>query len=183
MPVKEKAWLSTYTATLAYLGLPPFLGYGIAPVKASERSARGWRITALLCSLTLLLFILKQVEDISSIFPFAISEKEELTEITLTRSLKTEQIEVLVSMPKLDQDVKDDEGLLSPSKEDQEDEGKTPPEKYSLPIRVTVSKADGSGLVFTCTANPDDIVIEGLSIRRKPLGAKEGDAVTYEEGP
>jgi complement component 1 Q subcomponent-binding protein len=139
--------------------------------------------SALLCSLTLLLFILKQVEDISSIFPFAISEKEELTEITPTRSLKTEQIGVLVSMPKLAQDVKDDEGLLSPSKESQEDEARPLLKNTSLPIRVTVSKADGSGLLFTCTANPDDIVIEGLSIRRKPLGAKEGDAVTYEEGP
>ncbi|XP_051208275.1 uncharacterized protein At2g39795, mitochondrial [Lolium perenne] len=123
------------------------------------------------------------VEENSSDFPFEISEKAGLTELTLTRSLKGEKIEVLVSMPKLDQDGKGDEGLLSSSKENQECEGNTPPEKYSLPVRVTVSKGDGSGLVFTCTANPDDIVIESLSMRRKSLGADEGDAVTYDEGP
>jgi hypothetical protein len=54
---------------------------------------------------------LKQVEENSSDFPFEISEKEGLTELTLTRSLKGEKIEVLVSMPKLYQDGKDDEGL------------------------------------------------------------------------
>lgn len=123
------------------------------------------------------------VEENSSDFPFEISEKAGLTELTLTRSLKGEKIEVLVSMPKLDQDGKGDEGLLSSSKENQECEGNTPPEKYSLPVRVTVSKGDGSGLVFTCTANPDDIIIESLSMRRKSLGADEGDAVTYDEGP
>ncbi|KAM0926542.1 hypothetical protein ACQ4PT_003580 [Festuca glaucescens] len=39
------------------------------------------------------------------------------------------------------------------------------------------------GLVFTRTANPDDIVIESLSMRQKPLGADEGDAATCDEGP
>ncbi|KAM0844008.1 hypothetical protein ACQ4PT_057336 [Festuca glaucescens] len=69
-------------------------------------------------------YLTNKVEENSSDFPFEISEKEGLTELTLTRSLKGEQIEVLVSMPKLDQDGKDDEGLLSSSKENQGESGR-----------------------------------------------------------
>ena len=139
----------------------------------------------LLYSLTLLLFILKQVEEISNDFPFEIRKKEGLTDITLTRSFKGEQIEVLFSIPKLDQDEEDNDkdcsSSLSTSNENQEEEGKNPLEEYSLPIRVTVSKADGSGLEFSCTTNPDKIVIESLSMRRKAPGTEEDDAVTYDE--
>uniref|UniRef100_A0ACD5TQV6 Uncharacterized protein n=1 Tax=Avena sativa TaxID=4498 RepID=A0ACD5TQV6_AVESA len=122
------------------------------------------------------------VEEISSDFPFEIRGKEGLAEVTLTRSLKGEQIEVFVSMPKLDQD-EDHSNSLSSSNENEEDKGKTPPEEYSLPVKVTVSKADGSALVFTCNAYPDDIVIKSLSIRQKLVGAEEGSMITYDECP
>ena len=48
---------------------------------------------------TLFCFIpYKQVEEIPSDFPFKINKHDGLTDVTLTRSLKGEQIEVLVSM-------------------------------------------------------------------------------------
>uniref|UniRef100_A0ACD5VAU5 Uncharacterized protein n=1 Tax=Avena sativa TaxID=4498 RepID=A0ACD5VAU5_AVESA len=123
------------------------------------------------------------VEEISSDFPFEIRGKEGLAQVTLTRSLKGEQIEVLVSsMPKLDQD-EDHSNSLSSSNENEEDKGKIPPEEYSLPVKVTVSKADGSALIFTCNANPDDIVIKSLSIRQKLVGAEEGGMIAYDECP
>lgn len=108
-----------------------------------------------------LAFILKQVEEIPCDFPFAISKKEGLTDITLTRSLKGEQIEVLFCMPKLDQ-VKVEESTSS-SDENQEDE-----DEYFIPLTVTVSKSDGSSLKFACSAYPDEIVIDTLSMRLPP---------------
>ncbi|CAM0878632.1 unnamed protein product [Alopecurus aequalis] len=126
------------------------------------------------------------IEEISNNFPFEIRKKEGTTDITLTRSLKGEKIEVLFSMPKLDPEEegdKDRSNSLSSSSENQEEEGKTPQEEYSLPIRVTVSKAYGSGLKFNCTAHPDKIVIESMSMMRKPPGVEEDDAGTFDEGP
>lgn len=130
------------------------------------------------------------VKGIPKDFPFEISKMEGITDITLTRSLKGEQIEVLVSMPKLDHDEECDVGLQEDS--NQEDECETSPEEYNIPVKVTISKADGSSLEFTCTANPDNIVIETLSMRQKKssgeedavmLEGKEHDLVVYDEGP
>lgn len=108
----------------------------------------------------------KLVEEIPCDFPFAISKKEGLTDITLTRSLKGEHIEVLFCMPKLDQ-VKVEESTSS-SDENQEDE-----DEYFIPLTVTVSKSDGSSLKFACSAYPDEIVIDTLSMRLPPSGAEE----------
>lgn len=124
---------------------------------------------------------MKQLRGIPKDFPFEISETEGIPDITLTRSLKGEQIEVLVSMPKLDQDEECDVGLQEDS--NQEDKAEISPEEYNIPVRVTVSKADGSSLEFTCTANPDNIVIETLSMRqKKSTGAEEADDVVASEG-
>ncbi|XP_044973785.1 uncharacterized protein At2g39795, mitochondrial-like [Hordeum vulgare subsp. vulgare] len=112
------------------------------------------------------------VKGIPKDFPFEMSRTDGIPNITLTRSLNGEQIEVLVSMPKLDQDEDCDVGL-------QEDEAEISPEEYSIPVRVTVSKADGSSLEFTCTANPDNIVIETLFMRRNKSSGAE-DAVASE---
>ncbi|KAM0844006.1 hypothetical protein ACQ4PT_057336 [Festuca glaucescens] len=48
------------------------------------------------------------VDEIPSDFPFEINKTDGFTDIILTRSLRGEQIEVLVSMPALDQDEEDD---------------------------------------------------------------------------
>ncbi|XP_044344056.1 uncharacterized protein At2g39795, mitochondrial-like [Triticum aestivum] len=63
------------------------------------------------CWYHVLFFMLKQGKEIPSEFPFEISKIEELTptNVTLTRCLKGEKIEVLVSMPILASDEEDDD--------------------------------------------------------------------------
>uniref|UniRef100_M8BQA8 Uncharacterized protein n=1 Tax=Aegilops tauschii TaxID=37682 RepID=M8BQA8_AEGTA len=118
------------------------------------------------------------IRGIPKDFPFEISKTDGIPDITLTRSLKGEQIEVLVSMH---QDEECNVGLQEDS--NQEGKAETSPEEYSIPVRVIVSKADGSSLEFTCTANPDNIVIETLSMRqKKSTGAEEADDVVASEG-
>ncbi|KAF7034752.1 hypothetical protein CFC21_045728 [Triticum aestivum] len=107
------------------------------------------------------------VDGIPSDFPFQILKEEGLKDITLTRSLNGEQIEVVVSMLKPDGDEEESSDSRYTSDEDEGDN--------SLPLRVTVSKADGSNLKFTCTAYPDNdnIFIDTLSVRHPPSWAKE----------
>ncbi|KAF7027555.1 hypothetical protein CFC21_039593 [Triticum aestivum] len=105
------------------------------------------------------------VDGIPSDFPFEILKEEGLKDITLTRSLKGEQIEVVVSMLKPDGDEEESSDSRYTSDEDEGDS--------SMPLMVTVSKADGSNLKFTCTAYPDNgnIFIDTLSVRLPPSGA------------
>jgi hypothetical protein len=55
----------------------------------------------------------KQVGEIPSDFPFEINKTDGFADVTLTRSLRGEQIEVLVAMPTLDQDEEDDSSSSS----------------------------------------------------------------------
>ncbi|KAM3197794.1 hypothetical protein ACQJBY_073088 [Aegilops geniculata] len=124
----------------------------------------------------------RQVEEIPDSFPFKITDNKGLNDITLTRTYQGEKIEVLVSMPNLvtgdepehDQDEDDKE------KDDDQDDGEKPP-KSSLPLTVTITKSDGPSLEFTCTAYPDEILIDTLSVKQ-PSEKLEEDYIAY-EGP
>ncbi|KAM3346548.1 hypothetical protein ACQJBY_020864 [Aegilops geniculata] len=123
-----------------------------------------------------------RVEEIPDSFPFKIADTKGLNDITLTRTYQGEKIEVLVSMPNLvtgdepehDQDEDDKE------KDDDQDDGEKPP-KSSLPLTVTITKSDGPSLEFTCTAYPDEILIDTLSVKQ-PSEKLEEDYIAY-EGP
>ncbi|KAK1620044.1 hypothetical protein QYE76_025561 [Lolium multiflorum] len=123
-----------------------------------------------------------RVEEIPENFPFKITDKKGLNEITLTRTYQGEKIEVLVSMPSLvtgdeaehDQDEDDKE-----KDDDQEDGEKAP--KSTIPLVVTVSKSDGPSLEFTCTAYPDEILIDTLSVKQ-PAANEDEELIAY-EGP
>lgn len=130
------------------------------------------------------LAILKQVEEIPDSFPFKITDKKGLNDITLTRTYQGEKIEVVVSMPSLvtgdeaedDQDEDDKEG-----DEDKDDDGEKPP-KSTIPLTVTISKSGGPSLEFCCTAYPDEIMIDTLSVKQQPSGEEDEDLIAY-EGP
>uniref|UniRef100_A0ACD5XJ32 Uncharacterized protein n=1 Tax=Avena sativa TaxID=4498 RepID=A0ACD5XJ32_AVESA len=130
-----------------------------------------------------------RVEEIPENFPFKITDKKGLSEISLTRTYQGEKIEVLVSMPSLitgdeaehDQDEaehdQDEDG--KEKDDDQEDSEKDP--KSNFPLTVTVSKSDGPSLEFTCTAYTDEIVIDTLSVRQ-PASNDDEELIAY-EGP
>ncbi|KAM0871544.1 hypothetical protein ACQ4PT_039316 [Festuca glaucescens] len=112
------------------------------------------------------------VEEIPSNFPFEINKTDGFTDITLTRSLRGEQIEVLVSMPTLDQDEEDDSSSSDgyTSYLDEEDQCEKSPQEQTVPLRVTISKDDGSSLEFACTAYPDRVVIDAVSMKQLTSG-------------
>ncbi|XBI24538.1 hypothetical protein VPH35_049625 [Triticum aestivum] len=145
-------------------------------------------------------------KEIPGEFPFEISKIEELTriDVTLTRCLKGEKIEVLVSMSRLDEEEEDEDHLQessnssssssdneNPSSSDDSSWSKNSTEEYNLPIRkriedglpltVTVSKRDGSSMQFSCNAYHDEIIIDTVFVKQRPLGAEEGDINAYDE--
>ncbi|XP_062192879.1 uncharacterized protein At2g39795, mitochondrial-like [Phragmites australis] len=128
-----------------------------------------------------------RVEEIPDNFPFKISDEKGMNAITLSRTYQGEQIEVLVHMPSLvtgdepDQERDgEDEDADKEGDENQEDDSEKPPQS-SIPLTVTVSKGVGPTLEFTCTAYPDEVIIDSLSVRQ-PSGNEEEDLIAY-EGP
>lgn len=107
--------------------------------------------------------------------------------ITLRRTYHGEQIEVVAHMPSLvtgdepdhDRDDKD-EGEGKEEDDGEEDEGEKPPQS-SVPLTVTITKGDGPILEFTCTAYPDEVIIDSLSVTH-PSEDYEKDIIAY-EGP
>uniref|UniRef100_A0A803N517 Mitochondrial glycoprotein n=1 Tax=Chenopodium quinoa TaxID=63459 RepID=A0A803N517_CHEQI len=83
-------------------------------------------------------------------FPFEIEDNVGEQTVTLTRQYEGETISVEVSMPSLS----------------------------SVPLLVTVTKKDGSSLEFDCTAYPDEISINSLSLKNP----ETEDQLAY-EGP
>uniref|UniRef100_A0A0A9C2R1 Mitochondrial glycoprotein family protein n=1 Tax=Arundo donax TaxID=35708 RepID=A0A0A9C2R1_ARUDO len=128
-----------------------------------------------------------RVEEIPDNFAFKIIDEKGMNAITLKRTYHGEQIEVLVHMPSLvtgdepdhDQDGKD-EDVDKEGDENQEAEGERPSQS-SIPLTVTISKGDGPTLEFTCTAYPDELIIDSLSVTQ-PSGDEEQDFIAY-EGP
>ncbi|KAL6848207.1 hypothetical protein ACP4OV_022335 [Aristida adscensionis] len=125
-----------------------------------------------------------RVEKVPEDFPFKISDEKGINAITLTRTYQGEQIEVLVHMPSLvtgeepDND-QDDESKEEEEGGDSEDDVEKQPNS-SLPLTVTITKGDGPVLEFTCTACPDEVIIDSLSVTH-PSG-DDKDYIAY-EGP
>ncbi|CAH2064041.1 unnamed protein product [Thlaspi arvense] len=93
-------------------------------------------------------------------FPFRIEDNPGHRSVTLTREYNGEQIRVEVSMPGLSMDEDEDDV-------DDKEDGDGRNEKLnetSIPLVVTVTKKSGLSLEFSCTAFPDEIVIDGLSV-------------------
>ena len=113
-----------------------------------------------------------QAEEVPNGFPFEIEDNPGLQTITLKRTYQGEDIQVEVHMP----------DLVTGEQNDDDDKGDDDAEKSfqsSMPLVVNVSKKGGPSLEFSCTAYPDEIAIESLSVRH-PENSE--DHIAY-EGP
>nr|GLL20888.1 uncharacterized protein At2g39795, mitochondrial-like [Ipomoea trifida] len=113
-----------------------------------------------------------KVEDVPAGFPFKIEDNPGYQTITLTREYQGETICVEVHMPDL---VTGEENQEVASGDEDNEQGS----ESQIPLVVRVSKKNGPALEFGCTAYPDEISIDSLSIR-DPNSAE--DQIAY-EGP
>ncbi|XWS56622.1 hypothetical protein CRYUN_Cryun09bG0102100 [Craigia yunnanensis] len=113
-----------------------------------------------------------RVEDTPSEFPFEIEDTPGLQTVTLRREYDGELIKVDVHMPDLVTGDEQDEG------EDDDGDDYEKPSKSSIPLVVTVSKKGGPSLEFNCTAFPDEVAIDSLTVRNPD----SEDELAY-EGP
>uniref|UniRef100_A0A5B7BWQ4 Mitochondrial glycoprotein family protein n=1 Tax=Davidia involucrata TaxID=16924 RepID=A0A5B7BWQ4_DAVIN len=113
-----------------------------------------------------------QVEDIPDGFPFKIQDNPGLQTISLTREYQGESIKVEVHMPDLVTGEEDDD-----NGDDDDDNEKG--SQSSIPLVVSISKKGGPCLEFGCTAFPDEIAIDSLSVK-DPENSE--DQIAY-EGP
>ncbi|XP_020880281.1 uncharacterized protein At2g39795, mitochondrial [Arabidopsis lyrata subsp. lyrata] len=112
----------------------------------------------------------------SSDFPFKIEDNPGHRTVKLTREYNGEQIKVEVSMPGLAMDENEDD-----VDDDEDGDGRLEKaNESSIPLVVTVTKKSGLSLEFSCTAFPDEIVIDGLSVNRPEDSSQE--QLTY-DGP
>lgn len=112
-------------------------------------------------------------------FPFEIEDRNGTSVVVLRRMYGREEIEVVVSMPSLvgagDEEAEDDDGEFDDEKRNGEDGGG----QFCIPMTVNVCKGGGGpSLEVGCTAYPDEIEIDTVSLRSD--GDCEG--VPY-EGP
>ncbi|KAH9626299.1 hypothetical protein KSS87_021868 [Heliosperma pusillum] len=107
-------------------------------------------------------------------FPFSLEDNPGEQTITLTRDYDGETIVVEVSMPNLVTG-EEDEG-----EGDDDEDDENPRTDSSVPLLVTVTKKDGNApyMEFDCTAFPDEIRINGLSLKNP----ETEDQLAY-EGP
>lgn len=121
------------------------------------------------------------VEEIPDNFPFKIADEKGMNVITLTRSYQGEQIKVVAHMPSLVTGDEPDHGLddegTDEGDDNQEDGAEKPPQS-SVPLTVTISKANGPFLEFTCTAYPDQVIIDSLAVIQSPGGSETEDSDT-----
>ncbi|XP_010427342.1 PREDICTED: uncharacterized protein At2g39795, mitochondrial-like [Camelina sativa] len=114
-------------------------------------------------------------KDVSSGFPFIIEDNPGHRTVTLTREYNEEKMKVEVSMPGLAMDENEDD------LDDNEDGGHEKANETSIPLVVTVTKKSGLSLEFSCTAFPDEVVIDGLSVKR-PEDSSSEEQLAY-DGP
>ncbi|KAF4346055.1 hypothetical protein F8388_016452 [Cannabis sativa] len=112
-----------------------------------------------------------RVEEVPNGFPFEIQDNPGLQTITLKRKYQGEDIQVEVHMPDLVTGGQNDDG------DDGDDDEKSI--QSSIPLVVNVSKKSGPALEFSCTAYPDEIAIESLTVKHPE---NSGDEIAY-EGP
>ncbi|KAA8539679.1 hypothetical protein F0562_026371 [Nyssa sinensis] len=112
-----------------------------------------------------------QVEEIPDGFPFKIQDNPGQQTISLTREYQGESIKVEVHMPVLVTGEEDGDN----GDDDDSEKGS----QSSIPLIVSISKKDGPWLEFGCTAFPDEIAIDNLSVKDPE---KSEDQIPY-EGP
>ncbi|PIN07930.1 MAM33, mitochondrial matrix glycoprotein [Handroanthus impetiginosus] len=113
-----------------------------------------------------------QAEDAPAGFPFKIEDHPGQQTVTLAREYQGETITVEVHMPDLVTGEENDDN-------DDDDEGEERANQSSIPLVVRVSKKGGPSLEFGCTAYPDEIAIDSLSVK-DPESSE--DQIAY-EGP
>ncbi|KAL0401299.1 UNVERIFIED_CONTAM: putative protein, mitochondrial [Sesamum latifolium] len=112
----------------------------------------------------------EQAEEVPQGFPFKIEDHPGQQTITLTREYQGETISVEVHMPDL---------VTGEENEDDDEEGEERGNQSSIPLVVRISKKSSPLLEFGCTAYPDEIAIESLSVK-DPENSE--DQIPY-EGP
>ncbi|KAL7214850.1 hypothetical protein ACSBR1_027097 [Camellia fascicularis] len=112
-----------------------------------------------------------QAEEVPDNFPFELQDNPGHQTISLTREYQGETITVEVHMPNLVTGEDDDNDA------DNDDAEKN--NQSSIPLLVRVSKKSGPCLEFECTAFPDEIAIDSLSVK-DPENSE--DQIAY-EGP
>ncbi|XP_057804083.1 uncharacterized protein At2g39795, mitochondrial-like [Salvia miltiorrhiza] len=110
------------------------------------------------------LFAAEAEEEVPEGFPFKIENHVGTETIKLTREYQGETVSVEVYMP----------NLVTGDEEEGDD-----PNQSQLPLIVKTSKRGGPYLEFGCTACPDEIVIDSLSVK-DPENSE--DQIAY-EGP
>ncbi|GAB4831845.1 hypothetical protein Ancab_005859 [Ancistrocladus abbreviatus] len=111
----------------------------------------------------------REAGEVPDGFPFKIEDNPGQQTVTLKREYQGETIVVEVSMPDLVTGEDDDNAA------DDEDGAV----QSSIPLIVNVSKMDGPALEFSCTAFPDEITIDSLSLKNPDIS---DDQIAY-EGP
>lgn len=109
-------------------------------------------------------------------FPFKIEDNPGHRTVTLTREYNGEQIRVEVSMPGSMDEHEDDV-------DDNEDGHNEKANETSIPLVVTVTKKSGLSLEFSCTAFPDEIVIDGLSVNHPEKSSSSEEEQLAYDGP
>ncbi|KAM7494866.1 hypothetical protein LguiB_029475 [Lonicera macranthoides] len=110
------------------------------------------------------------VEETPDGFPFKIEDNPGLQTISLTREYQGETISVEVSMPDL---------VTGEDENDNDDDDNEKANQSCIPLVVRVSKKGGPSLEFGCTAFPDEISIDSLSVKDQDSSE---DQIAY-EGP
>ncbi|KAG8380747.1 hypothetical protein BUALT_Bualt06G0048200 [Buddleja alternifolia] len=113
-----------------------------------------------------------QGEEVPQGFPFKIEDHPGQQTISLTREYQGETICVEVYMPDLVTGEENDDN-------DNDEEGEERGGQSSIPLVVKVSKKSGPCLEFGCTAYPDQVMIDSLSVK-DPDNSE--DQIAY-EGP
>lgn len=119
------------------------------------------------------------MEEIPEGFPFEIQDDKGKNTITLRRKYQDEDIEVTVAMPSLVTGEEPDR--RAENEDDEEGEGEESSNQSSIPLTVVVNRGKGVSLEFTCTAYPDEITIDAMSVREGASEAEQ-DLLPY-EGP
>uniref|UniRef100_A0A0E0JDX7 DUF4220 domain-containing protein n=1 Tax=Oryza punctata TaxID=4537 RepID=A0A0E0JDX7_ORYPU len=126
-----------------------------------------------------------RAEEIPNNSPFKINDGKGSNATTLTRTYHGEKIELQVSMNSLVTDDEPEPAKVKYEKRWTSDESEYEeiqvPSKSSIPLTVTISKGDGQILEFSCTAYPEEIVIDTLSLMQPPEDDKN-EMIAY-EGP
>ncbi|KAG4953358.1 hypothetical protein AAZX31_14G063600 [Glycine max] len=109
-------------------------------------------------------------EEVPGNFPFKIIDSPGQQTIMLERTYQDEEIKVEVHMPDL---------VTGEENDDDNDNQSERTAQSSIPLSISVHKKDGPYLEFNCVGYPDEIVIDGLSVKNPDLTE---DQVAY-EGP